>query len=197
MFRVGKILTRNCKNNSRSFMLETMNELEEVLIHDLEIAVERAKQTGQFDVADYLSLKNTNDTIRTESVKWLFETVLDIVFTFNRHGANIKIEQKPNHKFEFNRSNLSGELLKLRQGVRCLSIEAGWTRTPADGFMRGGALAAAKLSHFGFKKMNEDLALLEFDGTHQWFSIADERNRISFNVQSLKKHFEVFLEVNS
>ena len=42
MFRVGKILTRNCKNNSRSFMLETMNELEEVLIHDLEIAVERA-----------------------------------------------------------------------------------------------------------------------------------------------------------
>ena len=177
-------------------MLETMNELEKVLIHDLEIAVERAKQTGRFDIAEYLSLKQTNDAIRSESVKWLFETILDIVFTFNRHGAQIKLEQKPNHRFEFGKSNLSGELLRLRQGVRCLSIEAGWTRTPADGFMRGGALACAKLTHFGFSKMNEELALLKFDGSHQWFSIADERNRISFNVRSLKKHFEIFLDVD-
>jgi hypothetical protein len=59
--------------------------------------------------------------------------------------------------------------------------------------MRGGALAFAKITHFGFAKENAELALLSFEDSPQWFVIADERNRISFNIQSLRKHFEVFL----
>lgn len=170
-----------------------MNELNEVWTQDLKIAVEKAKQNGRFEIAEYLSLKASNDAIRTESTKWLFDTVLDIVFAFNRHGANIKIEQKEKHRFNFGKSSLSGQLLKIRKGVRCIDFEAGWTRTPSDGFMRGGAFACAKITHFGFSKMNEDLVLLKFDDKPQWFSIVDERNRATFNVKSLKKHFEVFL----
>jgi hypothetical protein len=170
-----------------------MSKLDEVWTHDLDIAIEQAKQTNRFEIADYLTLKASNDKIRTESVKWLVDTVLEIVFAFNNHGAKIKIEQKEQHHFGFGRSNLRGPRLKLQQGVRCLTLEAGWTQTPSDGFMRGGALACAKITHFGFSKMNEELVLLRYQNSPQWFSIVDEIIRASFNIQSLRKHFEVFL----
>lgn len=170
-----------------------MSELDETLTQDLKFAIEQAKQNNRFEIADYLTLKESNDAIRSESIKWLFDTVLEIVFTFNRHGAKIKLTQKESHNFEFGNANLRGSLIKLQQGVRCLDIEAGWTRTPSDGFMRGGALACSRISHFGFSKMNEELVLLKFENKPQWFSIADESRRISFNVQSLRKHFELLL----
>ncbi len=170
-----------------------MSELEEIWTDDLNRAVAQAKDQGRFDIAEYLSLKASNDAIRIQSVKWLFDTVLDIVLKFNRHDANILIEQKENHRFDFGYAKLSGERLKLRKGVRCLELEAGWTRTPDDGFMRGGAMACAKLTHFGFGKMNEEIVLLKLDDEYQWFIIADETKRISFNIQSLRKHFETFL----
>lgn len=170
-----------------------MSELNEVWTEDLKFAIEQAKQTNRFEIADYLSLKESNDAIRQASIKWLFDTVLEIVFAFNNHGAKIKLTQSDKHNFKFGNSNLRGSYLKLQQGIRCLEIEAGWTRTPSDGFMRGGALACARITHFGFSKRNEDLVLLKFEAKPQWFSVADERNRISFNVQSFRKHFEVFL----
>jgi hypothetical protein len=170
-----------------------MSELDEVWTRDLKFAIEQAKETNRFEIADFLSLKASNDAIRDESIKWLLETVMEIVFAFNNHGARIKITQKEKHSFKFGYANLRGSLLKLQQGVRCLDFEAGWTRTPDDGFMRGGALACAKITHFGFPKSNEELVLLKFENKPQWFTIADEINRISFNVQSLRKHFETFL----
>lgn len=172
---------------------KSMNELDEVWEQDLNDAIRHAENTGRSDVAEYLSLRDTNDAIRTESVKWLFDTVLDIVFAFNNHGASIKIEQKEKHQFNHERANLTGQILKLEQGVRCLTFEAGWTRNPGDGFMRGGALVFARIRHFGFSKENEELALLRFEDVPQWFTVADEVNRISFNIQSLRRHFEVFL----
>ena len=42
------------------------------------------------DVAEYISLKASNDLIREKSVKWLFETVSEIVFAFNARGARIR-----------------------------------------------------------------------------------------------------------
>lgn len=170
-----------------------MNELDEVWQQDINNAIQRAKEEGRSDVAEYISLKSSNDAIRTKSVKWLFDTVLDIVFTFNRHGAKIKIEQNEKHQFNYAGATLTGSRLKLQQGIRCLTIEAGWTQGPRDGFMRGGALAFARITHFGFAKENAELALHPFENVPQWFVIADEKNRISFNVQSLRRHFEVFL----
>lgn len=170
-----------------------MTDIEEIWTQDFNIAIEEAKATNRYEVADYLSLKASNDAIRTESTKWLFDTIVEIVFALNKHGAQIKLTEKDKHNFEFGHSNLRGQLLKLQQGLRCLEIEAGWTRTPSDGFMRGGALACAKFSHFGFSKRNEELVLLKYEDKPQWFSVADENHRISFNVRSLRKHFGTFL----
>jgi hypothetical protein len=174
-----------------------MSELDEVWTRDINSAIENAKEANRFDIADYLSLRVSNDKIRTESVKWLYDTVLEIVFAFNKHGANIKIEQKEKHRFKFGDSDLSGSLLKLHKGIRCLTVEAGWTQVPSDGFMRGGSMACANIKHFGFAKKNEELVLLKFEDKPQWFSIVDERNRASFDMQSFRRHFEVFLDADS
>lgn len=160
---------------------------------NLNDAIDNARQNGLGDIADYISLKSSNDAIRTKSVKWLFETVLEIVFAFNNHGANIKLEQKENHQFQNERAVLTGSRLKLQRGVRSLTVEAGWTRDPGDGFMRGGALVYARLSHFGYPKSLEELLLLKYEDQPQWFSVDGESHRISFDIRSLRKHFELFL----
>lgn len=170
-----------------------MNRLNEIWQRDLDDAIRRAKSDGRSSVADYLSLRSSNDSIRRKSIKWLFDTVLDIVFAFNRHGARIKIEQKDGHRFDYAGAVLTGSRLKLQQGIRCLTLEAGWTQGPGDGFMRGGALAFARITHFGFAKENADLALHSLDRVPQWFVIADEQRRISFSIADLRRHFEVFL----
>jgi len=170
-----------------------MDALKETWTEDLNFAIEHAKAKGRFEIADYLTLKASNDRIRKESIKWLFDIVLEIVFAFNKHGAKIKISQKEKHSFKHQRSNLTGSNLKLQQGVRCLDFEAGWTQTSRDGIIKGGALAAVKISHFGFSKQNEELVLLRFEDKPQWFVIDNETHRISFNVRSLRRHFEVFL----
>ncbi len=170
-----------------------MNELDEVWRQDINLAIERAKTANRFSIADYLSLKNSNNAIRKESVDWLINAARDIVFKFNEHAAKIELTQREKHTFKFGKSNLRGQLLKLQQGVRCLEIEAGWTRTPSDGFMRGGALACARIRHFGYSKMDEDLVLLKYEDKPQWFLVADEKKRVSFNIRSFKRHFKVFL----
>jgi hypothetical protein len=170
-----------------------MDELNEVWVKDLDDSIALAKAAGRFEIADYLTLKASNNAIRRESIKWLFDAVLEIVFAFNRHGARIKIDQREKHSFRFGNSNLTGSILSLRQGVRCLSFEAGWTQTPGDGIMKGGSLACAKIRHFGFGKENEDLVLHRFENKPQWFRQDGENHRISFNIRSLRKHFETFL----
>ena len=170
-----------------------MSELHEIWTQDLDSAISHAKENGRFELADYLTLKASNDALRRESIKWLFDSVLKVVFAFNRHSARIKIEQKEKHRFKFGNSELSGTILNLRQGVRCLSFEAGWTQTPNDGVIKGGALACAKINHFGFKKQNEELVLLRYEEKLQWFSIDGENHRIAFNMRSFQKHFETFL----
>lgn len=170
-----------------------MNELYEVWTEDLNAAISHAKAVGRFELADYLTLKASNDAIRGESIKWLFDSVLEIVFAFNRHSARIKIEKKEKHRFKFGNSELSGTILNLRQGVRCLSFEAGWTKIPGDGVIKGGGLACAKINHFGFRKQNEDLVLLRYEDKPQWFTIDGENHRIAFNMRGFQKHFETFL----
>jgi hypothetical protein len=159
----------------------------------LEAAINKARENGRGDIADYISLKSSNDAIRTKSLNWLIDTVLEVVFAFNNRDANIKIEQKANHQFQNEKAVLTGSRLKLQRGIRCLTIEAGWTRNPGDGFMRGGALVYARLSHFGFPKSFEELLLLKFEDQPQWFSVDGETHRISFDIRSLRRHFEVFL----
>lgn len=167
---------------------------DEIWQQNLSEALDHARISGRADLADFLSLKAANDAIREQSIKWLFDSVLEIVFAFNNHGARITIEQRENHKFETGKSKLTGSQLKLKQGVRCLSLEAGWTRNPGDGFMRGGALAFARINHFGIAAGAEELLLLKFEGVPQWFFVEDERRRASFEIRRLRRHFELLLD---
>ena len=170
-----------------------MNELEEVWAQKLSQAIADAQTSGRTDVADYLNLKAANDLLRQTSVRWLFDSITEIAAFANRSRPQITIENENPHNFLHRNANLVGSLIRLRLGVRCLSIEAGWTRTPADGFMRGGALAAARLTHFGMQKQNEEIILLrDSEDFPQWFAAEDDGKRVIFNSINLQKHFGLF-----
>lgn len=170
-------------------MLETMMELDEIWAQKLEDALANAQASGRTDVAEYLALKAANDAVRQTGVQWLFGALLEICAA----DPYLKIENETAHRFKFSGAEMVGYLLRLRQGVRCLSLEAGWTRTPNDGFMRGGALAAARLTHFGMAKQNADLILLRPNETPQWFLIDENGRRENFNSNHLQAHYRIFM----
>ena len=170
------------------FMLEDMNELDEVWAGMLESAITKAEAENRSDVAEYLKLKAANDAVRQTGVQWLFGSLLEIA----GNNLQITIENETPHRFAFQNASLVGSLLRLRYGLRCLTVEAGWTRTPADGFMRGGALACAVISHFGISKHNANLLLLRADDAPNWFSVEDDKRKL-FNAIELQRHFQVFL----
>lgn len=159
-------------------------------------AFKRARASGRGDVADYILLKESNDKIRAAAVDWLFDSTLAVAAEANRQNRfSIAVERDDAHRFEFGNSNLSGSRLTLRQTVRCLTVEAGWTRAPADGFMRGGALACARITHFGITKANEDLLLARApDNLINWFVVHGEKKRAPFDAKNIQRHFQIFLE---
>ena len=173
-------------------MLRVMNELEQVWTRKLNEARAKAENSGHADVAEYLALRATNDLIRRTSVEWLLNCLSEIAGDANRSGASIRIEMENSHRFQFGNASLVGSLCRLRQGVRCLSVEAGWTRSPADGFMRGGALAVALVSHFGRSKHNAELVLISEKNAPSWFSVGKSGKRELFDARNLQRHFQIF-----
>jgi len=171
-------------------ILASMNELDEAWSEMLAGAIANAKSSGREDVADFLALKQTNDAIRQTGVEWLFNSFIEIASEASRDNPHILIERESPHEFEFNRARMAGELVRVRFGVRCLTVEAGWTRTPAHGFMRGGALAAARLTHFGRPKAGVELTLLHKGGAPGWHSLSGH----SFDSHSLREHLGILLE---
>jgi hypothetical protein len=170
-----------------------MNELDEVWSEMLASAIANAEASGRHDVAEYLALKASNDAIRQTSVKWLLDSAIELATEASRRNPTITMEKESPHNFRFAGANLVGSLLRVRQGVRCLTVEAGWTRTPKDGFMRGGALAFARISHFGMPESNTRLMLTRYEDAPQWFAMPDEDNRVSFGSEDLIGHFRIFL----
>ena len=145
-----------------------MTELDEIWSQMLGDAASKAADTGRNDVADFLRLKASNDAIRAAGVRWLFDTVIAIAATANRSHVSLTIERDDPHNFAHGNSNLVGTRVMVRHGVRCLTVEAGWTRTPGDGIMRGGALAFARVSHFGMPKMTAELKLVAEEPMPKW-----------------------------
>jgi hypothetical protein len=171
-----------------------MNELNEFWANSIREAINQARAQGRADVADYLFLKATNDEIRAASCRWLFESLLEIAHETMRGGLNLEIENENPHRFEMNKATMVGSLLEFKFGVRRLSAEAGWTRTPQDGFMRGGALAFARLSHFGQAKHNAELILIRSaEAVPQWFAIDRAGRQMPFDSNNLREHFRIFL----
>lgn len=167
-----------------------MFELEEIWAQKLEQAINTARASGRTDIAEFLTLRATNDAVRQTGVEWLFGAILENALLMPR----IIIENETAHRFALNNATMVGALLRLRLGVRCLTVEAGWTRAPGDGFMRGGALAAARIAHFGMAGENADLLLVRRGGeAPNWFAESKSGERVLFDNAQVNRHFRVFL----
>ena len=157
----------------------------------LDEATVRAQDSGRSHVAEYLRLKASNDAIRTAGVGWLFDTLIEIAGRASRDRQSITIEREEPHSFSLGSSNMVGSLLEVRQGVRCLSVEAGWVRTPGDGIMQKGALAYARIRHFGMPKAAAEFRLVHAETLPSWLAEDDT----AIDSRAIRRHFEMFLGV--
>lgn len=170
-------------------ILGRMTELDEVWAEMLGSAAQKAAAAGRHHLADYLRLKATNDAIRTRGVSWLFDTAVEIGTSVSLPYAPVSIERFSPHAFKRGTSNMAGSRLVFRQGVRCLAVEAGWTRTPSDGIMTGAALAFARLLHFGMPRNDAEFRLVRGTDLPEWIDHAG----IAVDTVSIRRHFNIFL----
>lgn len=177
-----------------SFNLQVVGDLDEIWEELVAKAAKNPNAFARAEISDFLAVKTANDELRQTAIIQLFKTMREIAEHANRKNAQIIIESVEPHYFSLGQMNLSGAMLRFRRGVRCLTVEAGWTRTPKDGFMRGNALAIAIISHFGMVHESAELHLIRFENRPRWFKVGDERMRISFELEDLIKHFRIFLE---
>lgn len=166
-----------------------MTELEQVWSQMLADAGQRASEMGREHVAEYLRLKATNDAIRARGVAWLTDSFIEIAGAEQRHHANIVIERKDPYSFARGSHTMQGTLLSIRQGVRCLTIEAGWARSPRDGIMQKGALAYACVSHFGMPKAGAEFRLVHVESLPTWL----DESEVVVDTVVLRQHFDLFL----
>ena len=167
-----------------------MNELDDAWMEMLAQAAVNARSSGRGDVADYLTLKQTNDGLRQTAVDWLFGVFIEVASEAQRRNPLVTIEREEPHEFNFNKATMAGSLLRVRFGIRSITVEAGWTRLPSHGFMRGGALAAARIKHFGMPKADAELVLVREDDVPAWMDVTGGK----FDSERLLQHFATLLE---
>lgn len=167
-----------------------MTELDRIWSQMIGEATANADKTGRTDVAQYLRLKASNDAIRSMGVGWLLDSILEIASSAATKQPQILIERFEPHNFTRSTSNMVGSLINVRLGVRCLSVEAGWTRTPADGVMIGSALAAGRIRHFGLHRKNAAMSLVCDDKSLRW---RDEETDEPIDSAYLGRHFSILL----
>ena len=172
-----------------------MSELEEEWARALAEAENRARAAGRGDIAEYLSLRASNDLARKAAVDWLFATFTDFAGAANRTGASVQLTRADSHRFRVGNATMVGKMLTFRQGVRALMIEAGWPRAPKDGFMRGGGLASGRVRHFGMPKADEELLLVRSQPADapQWFVLEKTGARSQFLEERVRRHVARFL----
>jgi hypothetical protein len=164
-----------------------MGELDEAWAAALSEAEQRARLAGRKDVAEYLSLKHSNDLIRTAGVDWLVTEFTNQAGEANRAGASIQLTRKEGHRFPMGSSTMVGHLLTLSFGVRTLYVEAGWPRVPRDGFVRGGGLACANIRHLGIRTAGQELLLTKTKtGTPVW--------KPQLNQTDIRRHIAILLD---
>src|SRR5881392_1945779 len=134
-----------------------MTELDEAWELALAEATQRARASGRADIARYLDLRRRNDLLRNAATDWLHGAVLALAADANRKGAAIQVERHEDHRFKRGAATMVGTQLILRRGVRALTVESGWPRTPRDGVVRGNALACANIKHLGQSRHDDEL----------------------------------------
>jgi hypothetical protein len=157
--------------------------------------IDFVRTLARHDLADLVALKASNDEVRQRAVEWLVSIFSELAGQLNRRNIPIVIERHEPHSFPAFKANMVGVKVNFRYGIRCLSVEAGWTRLPSDGFMRGGALAVAHISHFGQKRHSMDLALLKVDGRPHWHSIDSDNVARPVNVRDLARHLAILADL--
>ena len=168
-----------------------MTELDHIWSQMLDKAASAADETDRKHVAEYLRLKATNDAIRELGVRWLFDTVIEIAGPAMVGHHPVTVEREDPHSFVRGTSKMVGSRLFIRQGVRCLTVEAGWARIPSDGIMQKGALAYAHISHFGMRKLGVEIRLVHGEDLPQWLNETGE----VIDLRSLSRHFDIFLGI--
>lgn len=169
-----------------------MTELDQMWDMMLTRAREAAGSSRRSDVLDYLDLRVRNDALRRTGVEWITTAIFEV--TAGPEFALITIDREEPHNFQYRGANLSGSLLKLRQGVRCLTIEAGWTRVPGDGFMRGGALAVARFTHFGRKEHGNEIILKQKDDGPVWVVNNENDTGSAIDSSFIARHIQILIE---
>jgi hypothetical protein len=155
---------------------------------------DRARAAGHHALADFIALKASNDEIRQRAVAWLLGSLVELAAHANRRNIPIEIDREEPHSFADSGANMVGVKASFRHGIRCLSVEAGWTRTPGDGFMRGGALAVAHLRHFGLKRHSVDLALRKDGDLPQWFAVGTDGHAAAISDADLRRHISILID---
>src|ERR1051325_1239156 len=102
-----------------------MSELDEAWAAALSEAERRARLAGRGDIADYLSLRNSNDLLRQAGVDWLLAEFTALAGEANRAGASIQISKEHGHRFQIGSATMVGHLITFTNGVRRLYVEAG------------------------------------------------------------------------
>jgi len=145
-------------------------------------------------LVDFIALKAANDEIRRRAVEWLIAAFMELAAQVNRRNIAVEVESLEPHNFVAYGANMVGPKVNFRYGLRCLTIEAGWTRVPKDGFMRGGALAVAQIRHFGLKRHGADLALLKNGDLPEWHEIDRENVARPIRFHDLVRHLTLLID---
>jgi len=170
-----------------------MDELADVWSRMIASTLESAKAQGRTDIVEYLKLKHANDELRVAGVKWLFDSFRELAA--QRLFPEIKIENSSPHHFDYENARMVGAALRFTSGVRKLEVEAGWTRTPKDGFMRNQALAVARLNHFGLPAKSAVLILRRLENNSPLWFIGNAGSESEIvTVGTIQRNFEIFLD---
>jgi hypothetical protein len=171
-----------------------LSELDEAWSLALAEAEARARATGRKDISEYLALRNSNDLIRKTAGDWLLNMFTVVAGEANRAGAGIQISREEPHRFQVGNASMVGRSLNLISGVRVLTIELGWPRTPRDGFIRGGGLACGNLKHFGIKSASCAIRLvLAQSGAPQWTIEGRPGDQAVLHESDIRHHVEILL----
>lgn len=189
-----------------------MSEIEADWQMILAEAERRARMAGGEggEVADYLRLRATNTAAREVGINWLLKAFRRAAEGLQRRGANLSVRggggnggdaasepASENHRFSVGAATMVGAKLVIEFGVRTLTIEAGFPRTPADGFVRGGGLAHANIKHFGDINSNQTLLLIQAaaDAAPNWFIVSSNTNvRTPFVELNVAQHVARFMQ---
>jgi len=171
------------------FSTPEVNELEEIWPQMLDAAAQTAIADGRHELAEYLRLKATNDAIRTAAVAWLIDAFIEAAGVAMGTRANLFVEREDPYTFTRGNSIMVGTLVEMKQGVRRLTLAAGWARHPSHGIMEKGALAFARFTHLGMPKSGNELHLVHGEDLPQWLDETDS----PVDSGHIAHHISVFL----